>query len=75
MTNVLTRPVETLAGCWQLLRLLILSRFRIRGRYWHWRQETAFGRGMPRNRLETIKALLEYGRWMARVRKLGRPRP
>ncbi len=75
MMGTLTRPIETVSGCWQLLRLLVLSRFRIRGRYWRWREETAFGRGRPQNRRETIKALLEYGRWMARVRKLGRPRP
>lgn len=71
--GVLRHPIESLSGCWQLLRLLILSKFRIRGRYWHWREETAFGRGRPANRAETLKAALEYGRWMARVRKLGRP--
>ncbi|PHQ81201.1 MAG: hypothetical protein COB69_04615 [Phycisphaera sp.] len=66
--------IETIAGCWQLLRLLILSRFRLKGRYWVWRNETAFGTGKPTQRSETIKAALDYGRWMARIRKLGRPR-
>jgi len=69
----MTRLFSALAGLWQLARLVALSRGRLRGKYWSWRQETAFGRGMPANRRETLKATLDYGRWMARVRKLGRP--
>lgn len=66
--------IETAQGCWQLLRLLILSRFRLKGRYWTWRDETAFGRGKPAMRSEYVKATLDYGRWMARMRKVGRSR-
>ncbi len=43
------------------------------GRYWTRRCETAFGRGEPENRAESLKAALEYGRWMARVRNFRPP--
>lgn len=65
---------ETVAGGWQLLRLLFISRFRTKGRYWIWRHETAFGRGKPTRRSDLVKAALDYGRWMARTRKVGRSR-
>lgn len=65
---------ETIAGCWQLLRLLFISRFRTKGRYWRWRYETAFGQGEPDKRSEMVKAALDYARWMARTRKVGRSR-
>lgn len=69
----MSRLVSLFAGLWQLARLLALSRGRLRGKYWRWRQETAFGRGMPAGRRESLKATLDYGRWIARVRKLARP--
>lgn len=74
MRSAAGHAIETLAGCYELARLAALSRFRLRGRYWSWRMETAFGRGKPGNRSETLKAALDYGRWMARTRKLGRSR-
>lgn len=69
MNRLLTTP----AACWQLLRLLALSRFRLKGRYWAWRRQTAFGRGLPETRSERLRTTLDYGRWIARMRNLGRP--
>jgi hypothetical protein len=60
---------ETLGGLWQLLRLGFLSKFRFRGPYWKWRNHTAFGRGVP-PKGELVRGVLEYGRWMHRMRKL-----
>jgi hypothetical protein len=61
---------ETLGGCWQLLRLAAISRFRFSGPYWQWRLHTAFGRGYPRTKGELAKSILDYGRWMHRMRGL-----
>lgn len=43
----------------------------MRSKYWRWRYETAFGTDpakMP-NRWQRIKAMLEYGRWVHRMRR------
>jgi hypothetical protein len=54
---------------YELARLAALSRFRFRGAYWRWRLHTAFGCGYPRSRVELLRALLAYGRWMHRMRR------
>ncbi|MFG0284631.1 MAG: hypothetical protein ACF8R7_09440 [Phycisphaerales bacterium JB039] len=59
---------DTIGGLWELLRLGWLTRFRFRGPYWQWRMHTAFGRGYPPRR-ELIASVLEYGRWMRRMRR------
>jgi hypothetical protein len=59
---------EYLAGLYHLARLAALSRFRFSGPYWTWRLHTAFGRGYP-SRLELLRALLDYGRWMHVIRR------
>lgn len=64
----MSRLLETLGGCVELCRLVVLSRFRLRGPYWSWRWQTAFGRGVP-PRGELIRGLLEYGRWVYRTRR------
>ncbi|MCA9288061.1 MAG: hypothetical protein KDA05_05720 [Phycisphaerales bacterium] len=56
-------------GAFELLRLATLTRFRLRGPYWSWRWHTAFGRGTPR-RSELLWAMLRFGRWARRMRKL-----
>jgi hypothetical protein len=33
--------------------------------------QTAFGRGMPASRAELLRGLIEYARWMHRVRRMG----
>jgi hypothetical protein len=66
----LGRFCENLAGLWQLFRLGWISGFHFKGPYWTWRMQTAFGRGMPESRRELYASILEYGRWMARMRRL-----
>lgn len=65
------RVIETLGGLYELARLAVISRFRFRGDYWSWRLHTAFGRGYPSSRLETVRAVLSYGRWVFRMRRGG----
>jgi hypothetical protein len=63
--------VDTLGGLWELLLLAWKTRFRLRGAYWRWRYETAFGRDpahMP-SRRERIRAMLDYGRWVYRIKR------
>lgn len=62
--------LDTLGGLCQLARLGVLTRFRFRGPYWQWRLHTAFGRGYPPRR-ELVRSVLEYGRWMHRMRRDG----
>lgn len=59
---------ETLGGVYELVRLGVISRFRLRGAYWTWRMHTAFGRGLP-GRRETLAGVLEYARWVRRMRR------
>ncbi|MCL4741720.1 MAG: hypothetical protein KJZ54_05890 [Phycisphaerales bacterium] len=63
--------VETIGGLYALVRLGFITRFRFAGPYWRWRLHTAFGRGMPESRVETLRAIVRYGRWMHRMRRLG----
>lgn len=55
------------------LALLGMVRLRTRGagRYWAWREETAFGRGRP---ADMIGAVSEYARWCVVMRRIGRGR-
>jgi len=32
--------------------------------------DTAFGRGLPESRAELLRSVIEYARWMARMRSL-----
>ncbi|MCK4871853.1 MAG: hypothetical protein KAS72_03915 [Phycisphaerales bacterium] len=59
--------LDTIGGIYELMRLAVLSLYRPHARYWQWRIETAFGRGWP-GRIEALLAVLEYGRWMHRMR-------
>lgn len=61
--------IDTLGGLYELLRLGILTRFRLRGDYWQWRLHTAFGRGYPASRAELLGSILDYGRWVYRARR------
>ena len=58
-----------LGGAYELTRLAALSRFRFRGPYWQWRMHTAFGKGLPKSRVELVRSILAYGSWMHRMRK------
>ena len=59
-------------GLWQLLRLAVLTRGRVRGRYWHWRQETAFGTDVTRmpSLPRRLAAVVRFGHWVGRMRRL-----
>lgn len=57
-------------GCFMLLGLLVRSGFRLRGPYWRWRIDTAFGRGLPESRWERIHTTIDYGAWMWRMRSM-----
>lgn len=65
------RIIETLGGLYELARLGVITRFRFRGDYWSWRLHTAFGRGYPSSRLELVRSVLAYGRWVFRMRRGG----
>lgn len=67
------RPIrailDTLGGVYQLLRLALLTGFAFKGPYWQWRLNTAFGRGYPAGRAEMFRSVLDYGRWIHRMRR------
>lgn len=54
-------------AAYELLRMALVARFRLRGAYYTWRWQTAFGRGVP-PRGELLRGLIEYGAWAFRVR-------
>ena len=61
--------IDTVGGVWELLRLGFVTRFKFRGGYWTWRLQTAFGRGYPASRSELVRSVLDYGRWIYRLRR------
>jgi len=63
--------VRTVAGLWFLLVILLRSRFRLGGPYWVWRRRTAVGHERRPTR-ETVAGVLEYARWVARMRRIAR---
>ncbi len=65
MHSLLTLP----GALYELLRLGIITRFDFKGPYWTWRTNTAFGRGMPESKAELIRNVLEYARWVRRMRR------
>jgi len=66
----MTRVLEFLGALWELLRLGLRTGFRFRGPYWRWRLHTAFGRGYPVSKQETLKSVFTYGRWVYRMRRM-----
>lgn len=67
----MVRLIDTLGGLWELALLAARTGFRFRGRYWRWRADTAFGTDpatRPPSR-ERLAMILEYGRWLWRMRK------
>lgn len=62
--------LDFFGGLYQLLRLALISRFNFRGPYWTWRLHTAFGRGYPSSRWETLRSILDYGVWCHRMRRM-----
>jgi len=61
--------ISTLGGLYELVRLGVLTRFDFGGPYWTWRLHTAFGRGYPESRRELVRSVLQYARWIHRMRQ------
>ena len=65
-------PRVLLDACIGFLRLAIATRFRLRGAYWRWRMETAFGtdRSKCPDRKQMVRLAIEYAAWTTRMRRL-----
>lgn len=55
-------------AAYELVRMAIVAKFRIRGAYYSWRWQTAFGRGTP-PRGELIRGMIEFAAWANRTRR------
>jgi hypothetical protein len=64
--------MRTLRGLALLGLMVARSRFRLGGAYWAWRRETAEGANAGFNAVERWHAVLEYARWLDRMRGIGR---
>jgi len=65
------RLSDFLGALWVLLSLAIVSKGRMRSRYWLWRTHTAFPEGSPPGGwLGFVRSGLEYARWAWRIRRL-----
>ncbi|MFO0827965.1 MAG: hypothetical protein U0572_07415 [Phycisphaerales bacterium] len=64
---------HAIAG-WELARLALAVRFRLRGDYLRWRFETAFGHDATRmpSPSERRRAIVDYAVWTARMKSLRR---
>lgn len=62
--------IDTIGGLYELARQVCLTRGNLRGKYWSWRRYTAMGPGPTIPRHEHRRAMLEYGRWIWRLRRL-----
>ena len=65
MHSLLTLP----GALYELLRLGLITRFDFKGPYWSWRMKTAFGQAMPVSRVQLIRNILDYARWVRRMRR------
>ncbi|MEE2972113.1 MAG: hypothetical protein VX672_03220 [Planctomycetota bacterium] len=61
-------------GLLGLLDLGWATRFRLRGRYWSWRMETALGSDRSKwpAAAERRRAILRYGAWARRMKQASR---
>lgn len=70
----MTGLIDTLVGLAALARLALRTGGRVSGAnahpYWRWRHDTAEGTGPDRARLRRGHALIEYARWVGRMRRL-----
>ncbi len=66
--------MQTISALWNLFLLGWKTGFRMRGPYWRWRMETAFGTDAARMPTAAARrrAVLEYGAWVGRMRALAR---
>ncbi len=68
--------LDKVRAIFALARLGVTTRFRFKGAYWSWRNETAFGShdaDFARDKRISLRdhchAVLEYGAWVARMRR------
>lgn len=68
---LIRHTLDTLGALYQLARLACISRFRFGGPFWQWRLHTAFGSDQSSERpiSRNFSAILEYGRWVHRMRR------
>lgn len=65
--------LDTIRSIWALLGLCLSIKLRVRGKYAKWREATAFGSDPSRLPLiDRVKAVIEYGAWVARMKRLTR---
>jgi len=65
------RAIDLFGAIWVLISLAIVSRGRLRSRYWIWRTQTAFPSGSPPGGIfGFVRFALEYARWAWRMRRL-----
>jgi len=62
--------IDTACGLYELARLFVISRGRMRGAYWSWRRSTAMGDGSTLSPAQRKSAILEYARWIRRMRRM-----
>ncbi|MFM1889286.1 MAG: hypothetical protein RLZZ565_43 [Planctomycetota bacterium] len=72
--STLGRWCANLVGLACLSSMAWATRLRMRGAYWAWRRETAFGSDPKRwpDPAARRRAILEYARWVAAMRRLAR---
>lgn len=62
--------LDVFGGLYEMLRMGVISRFKLRGEYWAWRTHTAFPDGDPPTGHSKPRLALEYFMWAHRIRKL-----
>jgi hypothetical protein len=71
-----TVHMHVVRGLWNLALLGAKTGFRLKGRYWTWRMETAFGADRSKwpSAAERRRAAIEYGAWVGAMRRMARDR-
>ncbi|MBL4590869.1 MAG: hypothetical protein JKY96_02800 [Phycisphaerales bacterium] len=68
---MIAKGLNLLGGFSQMLRMGLVSRFRLRGAYWQWRTQTAFPQtGSPEGFANRFGLMVEYFMWVSRIRRL-----
>jgi hypothetical protein len=62
--------LDTLWAFYELARLFIITGGKLKGAYWTWRWQTALGNNHGKTRTELLRAMIEYGRWVAKMRRI-----
>lgn len=62
--------LDFLGGLFEMIRMGVISKFKLRGQYWSWRTHTAFPESNPPRGQSMPRLALEYFIWAHRIRKL-----